>query len=224
MQAAKLLEIVLGPDGGTGLARNPMVTDTVAFDYLNQALWDVASTVLIPALSQSGTIACVAGENLQALPSDFHRNLVTVTSSGLPWAEARIFSNPVDLFAYIDTDQADGGPVRAVAVSGQSLVCYPAAQEGEVLSLRYFRHPDSIVNGNSEVSCIPDHLQRETLINRVMSLLFEEREDALDGGYANSQYFAQRYEQGLAKLRLWIRETSGTVAMQQARVQDRRFG
>ena len=143
--------------------------------YLNEAVLDAASQVLLPDLQSSENVRTHTNSYKVDMPDEYHRNLYFVSSDATD-LEIKIFRTKTALLR--DHPRLETtGDVEAVCVSEKALHYNPIPSTADTLTLHYYRQPVEMTADTDEPDGIPAHLQDKLLVNYALAKVFEPFED-----------------------------------------------
>jgi len=173
--------------------------DKDLIDCLNVALDEISSSefplVLLPELETSSTVV-TGTDPYVALPSNFHRHLYCVKSAAHEKAEIAILGSTKRLQEEYGVELDTSGDVKCVTLKGSNLYYQPIPSEADTLTLYYYRIPTYFTDDDTgNITVIPANFQIDTLVNNVLSQLYE-----MKGDYAKADRYRVKYELGLKRL------------------------
>ena len=179
-------------------------SDAVILGYLNDGLFDVASTVKLPDLAALATVDTVTDGDSVALPAGYMRGLDLVYSV----TNEVIISDPGRAYDYLKFRRrhpaaSDGSSVTDIAIRGKTLYYYPTPSAAETIQLAFFENPTAVIAG-TEPTCLPDHLHSRLLCSYAAWRIFLLIEDGVEGQQVNVDRQLREYQIGLAALQEYV--------------------
>lgn len=183
-------------------------TDDDILTILNTGLIEVASggdrqhgNALLPPLPDLFTVADVVyveGEDYQAMPATFLRNLARVEYGNN--VLRRFDSHRV----FMSRNRLTGGQPDSYCLVGNNLWIGPVPTNDTELKVFFTAKPPELVSDNDEPTCIPAHLQQRLLVNYACKEIFSEIEQGLDGGAPNTMKHDMEYQRALTDLERFL--------------------
>jgi hypothetical protein len=179
-------------------------------EFINQALVQATEDVDIPSLKNIYSVKTVLGQAYLNMPTGFSGKLRYV---GTARGQIRLLDGGIEELIQMYPDLTVTGSVESVVIEGFVLWYMRIPEEETSLICIGFDYPDELVNDNDSPTCIPDYLHRDILVNKAVSIAYEEIEESMEGSNLgpNSARFDGMYQRGLIGLRAWISKRKGTV-------------
>ncbi len=173
-------------------------------DWINVCVGEIASTEVLPYLTDHDEFTLGAGEWETSLPGDFYSNLFSVQNL-TDGQGIRIHKLSELLISFPDLSVT--GSVRHVAISGQEgLIFQRAPAVSTNIRVWYSKSPDKVTSSNLNAPCIPQFLQPPLFVNFVCSQIFTE---ISDGSPGNIQDSAKLYYEKYMNARIDLRQYLG---------------
>ena len=178
--------------------------DAMINGYINQALLDSTSQLMLPSLKSVDTVVTstsVAYVSVSALEGGFSGRLSRVYDSD--GEEIRIVSS-LELLMDEYGNLTDAGDVECCCLEGSTLwyTLLPAA--AETLTLLYYKNVEVLSGDSSTTSDIPEFCHRPVLVHGAAWMMFDTFEDGVDGAKVNTMSHRGLYEGGIVKVREWL--------------------
>jgi len=166
---------------------------------LEAALVFVSSIFPLPYLTASSTVTFATGEDSHEMPTNYHWNVtnahnITNDLSVTVWPSLR---NLLDEFGYTTSQYTD---LQNIAVEGRAMWAPFQVKSEQAIRVWYTKKADALAV-DANCSCIPPHLHKEVLVNRVVETAYELIEDGVDGKKVNWEFNRAQFAVGLAMLR-----------------------
>jgi hypothetical protein len=182
--------------------------DDVIIDFLNQGLIEVASLFALPGLSVSDEIETDTEDCVVSMPDDYSTQLYHVTSASQQKAIKNVYNNISGMLRiYPNLDITVNGDITCCAVHGDSFYYYPVPEDGDLLTLWYYKAPTLMTVDDADgPDCIPENFHTGLLVNFACAEIFNEIYEGGVDANANqpakvdSQMYRSRYTRFLTTL------------------------
>jgi len=168
-------------------------------DGLEEALVFVSSIFPLPYLTTSSTVTFAADEDSHAMPTDYAWNVISAhnTTDDLPVTVWPSLRNLLDEFGYTTSKYIN---LQNIAVEDKTMWAPFQVKSEQIIKVWYTKDADTLAV-DADCSCIPSHLHKEILVNRVVEAAYELIEDGIDGKKVNWEFNRAQFALGLAMLR-----------------------
>jgi len=185
--------------------------DATILAYINRGIRQIAGGMLIsypdrtqllssplPNLLTSDDLTTDTTLPYVAMPSDFGRALVSVTSAATN-SFVDIMSSFAEFLQFYPTLDSEAN-VNAVAVRGARLYYQGIPAVADTLTVHYYSTPTELVDDADIPTCLPTHLHEELLVNYAAMLIFDQIEDGIEGQKVNFQNCQMKFDRAMLSL------------------------
>lgn len=176
-------------------------------DLINDAVRVIAHEpgIILPSLKVIQTVDTVVDQAYTTLPTPVDTNgfdgKLLFASVGGYKVDASV--NLEDLLnAYPSLDSV--GDVEAVALEGQTVWYAKIPEAATSMTLLLYQNPNTLTAPTDTPDCIPQELQRRTIVYYVAKQLFDYIEQDSEGKKPNMLAASYQYDQGITRLREYL--------------------
>ena len=172
-------------------------SDAEILALLNEALLKTAHDLCLPGLQKNDTLTFAVGDDLfAALPDDYDHDLWHAVNTTEPWQDIKVYTSLHSLQRLYPREDVTGY-ISDVAADGNVLHVRPAPQVEQTISFWYYRRPELLVIPSvgtaPEPEAIPAHLHGPVLAYYAIAKIYDEIEDGVDGGKANTNNWEAKW-------------------------------
>jgi hypothetical protein len=191
--------------------------DATILKYINRGLRQIAGGIFItypdrtqvfssplPNLLTSDTVATSTSAAYVALPDDFGRSLLAVSSASTDTLVTIVESFAEFLRMYPTLDMSSS--VTAVAVRGTRLYYQGIPTTSDTLTLHYYSTPTELEDDDDEPDCLPTHLHEELLVNYAAMKIYDQIEDGVVTPKTNTDNYTVRFNKAMLDLEMSIED------------------
>jgi hypothetical protein len=191
--------------------------DATILKYINRGLRQIAGGIFItypdrtqvfssplPNLLTSDTVATSTSAAYVALPDDFGRSLLAVSSAATDTLVTIVESFAEFLRMYPTLDMSSS--VTAVAVRGTRLYYQGIPTTSDTLTLHYYSTPTELEDDDDEPDCLPTHLHEELLVNYAAMKIYDQIEDGVVTPKTNTDNYTVRFNKAMLDLEMSIED------------------
>jgi len=200
----QLSELVTAVDD---VVQDTAFTSTIIKALINEAVLKIATGDIVPGkyqitpplpdLYETGDITTSATGNT-ALPATFNRDVTMVVNS-----DDEVIPIESSFRKFNKTyPELSSSEVFRCAVNGSTL--YYRDVDIEVLTVHFYKAPDTLTADADTPSEIPAVLHRKLIVGYVCREIFNKIEDGTEGQKINTKYYAGEYYSGLNDLEVLV--------------------
>lgn len=164
-------------------------------DRINEALFEVAESVVVPDLKRVGIFTTVIDQAWTTMPTGFNGKLLFVGNDSTSLA---IAEGGVQQLMEVNPLLDESGPVHIVALEGTTIYYQGIPSEATTYPILYVIKPDALAKSTDALpEWIPEHLQRGVIVHNAAAKIFDTIEDGIEGDKVNMQaqlYLHKTYE------------------------------
>ena len=186
---------------------DPSFTDDIVNGYINEVYQSSVARCMVPELK---------GVDVVTTTTDAFVDLSGVTG-GFSGVLSRVYDgvqrckidilNSLEHLMDLGGNLTDIGDIMAVALEGPTLWYYPIPSVPVVLTVIYYKNPDSLSSDSDTPAVIPEFLHREILVNGACAIMFDKIEGGIEGLKVNTRARELAMERGIVRFREWLGKT-----------------
>jgi len=172
--------------------QDPSYTDSMLLQELNYGLRNLAYKIPLPSLITSAVVDTVLDQDYVSMPADYQTRLVFVSNTSLnSETKCELCYNRQTIRNMNALDAV--GDVQFVAEEGGLLFYMEIPAESQSLKLTYYALPTVLTDEDtSSPDCVPA-AHHMLLVNYVVSQIFAEIEDGIEGQKVNTTFYLNKY-------------------------------
>lgn len=177
-------------------------------DYINEAIGQIADEVGFPELRQVCTVTTSTSTYYTNMPASFSGRLKYAGNSSGKFNILDSLEDLLDLFPNLD----ESGDVEYVVCVGNILYYQPIPVVAANITCTGYFNPELLVNPTDTPSNFPSYLQRESIVNKAISIAYAAIEDGVEGDQVNTKLFVGLANLGIIKLKEYVSKRRSVVS------------